>query len=189
MTRLFAVAACIAATLLAGPAAAAEVAGVRIEDHSRAGTTELQLNGAGLRTKLFFKVYVIALYAPQKSNRANELIDSGQPRRVVLHMLREVDADSMLAAFKDGLRSNLGDAGVAGFKPQIERLESIMRAIGTSKPGDQVTIDFAAEGTTIGINGQDKGSIPGAPFCAAMLKIWLGDKPIDDKLKQSLLGA
>jgi long-chain acyl-CoA synthetase len=189
MKRLFAIAACLCATLVAGPSAAVDVAGVPIEDHARAGTAELQLNGAGLRTKLFFKVYVIALYAPQKSSRATELIDSTQPRRVVLHMLRQVDADSMLAAFRDGLRDNLGDAGVAGFKPQIERLESIMRAIGTSKPGDRISIDFTSEGTTIGINGQDKGSISGASFGGAMLKIWLGDKPIDDKLKQALLGG
>lgn len=189
MSRSFRGAVVAALALLACAAQAADVAGVKIDDRTKAGTSELLLNGAGLRSKLFFKVYAIGLYAPNKTASAAELIASTQPRRVVMHMLREVDADSMLNAFKDGLHHNLGDAGLAGFKPQIERLEVIMRAIGVSKPGDVIALDFTADGTTVGVNGQDKGRIDGAAFGGAMLKIWLGDKPIDDKLKQALLGG
>ena len=54
------------ATLLAfciasAPALAAEVAGVKLDDKMSVGGQELVLNGAGIRTKAFFKVYVGSL--------------------------------------------------------------------------------------------------------------------------------
>ena len=57
---LFAGALCLAL----GAQAAVEVADVRFEEQIRLGTNELQLNGAGLRTKVFFKVYAMGLYLP-----------------------------------------------------------------------------------------------------------------------------
>jgi long-chain acyl-CoA synthetase len=170
-------------------AGAADVSGVHVEDHAKIGTAELVLNGAGLRSKLFFKVYVIGVYAPKKTSNAAELIDSREPRRVAMHLLRDLDADSLINGLKDGLRQNHNDAELAALKADIDRLETIMRAIGAAKPGDLIALDFNAEGTAISFNGQARGSIPGTAFCRALLKIWLGSKPIDDKLKQALLGA
>ena len=55
-------AAVLIAALAAAPALhAAEVAGVQVEERIRIGAQELQLNGAGIRSKLFIKVYVGAL--------------------------------------------------------------------------------------------------------------------------------
>jgi long-chain acyl-CoA synthetase len=176
-------------SLLFATANAAEVAGVRLDDHSRLAGSELLLNGAGLRSKLFFKVYVIGIYAPHKTTKAAELIDVTEPRRIAMHMLRQVEADSLLSALKEGLQQNHSEAELTAMKPQIERLEAIMRAIGTAKPGDLITLDLTAAATTVSFNGQDKGSIAGASFGAALLKIWLGGKPIDETLKQALLGG
>jgi Chalcone isomerase-like len=170
-------------------AQATEVASVHIDDRSKIGNVELILNGAGLRTKLFFKIYVIGLYATKKNANAAELIESREPRRVALHLLRELDADSLINALKDGLRQNHSEAELIALKEDIDRMEGIMRAIGVAKPGDLIALDFAAEGTVISFNGQPRGSIPGSGFCSALLKIWLGNKPIDDKLKQALLGG
>ena len=56
----------ICCVFLSWNASALEVAGVKLEDNVHPGSRDLVLNGAGLRTKLFFKVYVAALYLSEK---------------------------------------------------------------------------------------------------------------------------
>jgi len=59
----------IVATLAAlslNAAHAIEVAGVKFDDQTKIGNTDVVANGAGLRKKAFFKVYAMALYLPEK---------------------------------------------------------------------------------------------------------------------------
>jgi long-chain acyl-CoA synthetase len=180
----------VLATLLASPPLhAAEVGGIRIEEQSKSGATELVLNGAGIRTRLFFKVYVGALYLPKKTSSAGAIIDSQEPRRVVLHMLRDLNADSLFGALLEGLKNNHGEADLARMKSDIDQFERIIRGIGAAKPGDVIGIDLAADGVSIAFNGQGRGSVASEAFPRALLRIWLGDKPADSDLKRAMLGA
>ena len=54
--------------LAAFGAATAEVAGVKLDDKMQVESRELVLNGAGLRKRVIFNVYVIGLYLPEKKN-------------------------------------------------------------------------------------------------------------------------
>jgi hypothetical protein len=48
--------------------------------------------------------------------------------------------------------------------------------------------DFTADGTTsVSFKGQPKGSIAGADLQHALLKIWLGAKPVQSDVKAELL--
>jgi len=171
------------------PLQAAEVAGVRIEEQARTGTTELVLNGAGIRTRLFFKVYVGALYLPKKTNLAAAVIESKEPRRLVLHMLRDLDADSLFGALLDGLKKNHNEAELAALKPDVDQFERIMRGIGNAGTGDVIAIDFASTGVGVAFNGQPRGSVTSDTFARALLKVWFGDKPADADLKRAMLGG
>ena len=106
-------------------------------------------------------------------------------------MLRNVDADSFAGAMNDGLKSNHTEAQLAAFKAQIDALNAALKAVGEAKKGDLVLIEYMPDtGTRITVNGQPKGaSIPGEDFYAAVLRIWLGDKPVDADLKKGLLGG
>lgn len=191
MTRLAGLAfTAVLALLSAAPAAsAAEVAGVKVQDSIRPAGGELVLNGAGLRKKLFFKVYVGALYLPKKTGNAAEIIDGRDHRRMTLHLLRDLDADSLFGALKEGLHQNHSEAELAAIKADIDRFEAIMRSVGNARTGNVVDIDFTAEGTAVSFNGQPKGSVAGPAFVRALLKVWLGDKPADADLKRALLGS
>lgn len=190
MTRFGLLAALFVATLLSAPLVqAAEVAGVHIDDQCKAGNTDLVLNGAGIRTRFFFKVYVGALYLPAKETTAAAIIDARTPRRIVLHLLRSLDADSLFGALLDGLRKNHDEAELTRLKPDTDQFERIMRGIGSAKTGDIIGIDFAADGVSVTFNGQARGSLASEAFPRALLRVWLGDKPADDDLKRALLGA
>lgn len=182
-----------AATGLSGTALAqtVEVEGVKFEPTIQLGGATLQLNGVGVRTRAIFRVYVAGLYVPQKANTAAALLAQKGPRRVAMAMLRNVDAESFSTALNDGLRANLTEAQVAGFKAQIEALNASLKAVGEVKRGDLINFEFTPEaGTRITLNGQPRGAaIPGEDFFAAVLRIWIGDKPVDAALKRGLIGG
>lgn len=179
----------LAAWLTASAPQAAEVGGVKVEEKAQVGGQELVLNGAGLRTKFFIKVYVGALYVAQKTNSPAAIMDNPAPRRMVLRMLREMDADSLYGALDEGLRNNLTAAELAELKPQADQLGTIMKGIGTVREGDGIAIDFGADGIEVGLNGKPRGKVEGAAFGKALLKVWLGDQPADASLKKALLGG
>ena len=182
--------AALIAALVAVPGLhAAEVAGVRVADSIKVGNSELVLNGAGLRSKLFIKVYVGALYVGQKAATPAAIYDSASPRRMVLRLLRDLDADSLHSALDEGLRNNHSPAELSDMQAQADQLAGIMKAIGKVREGDTVSIDFSAEGVVVSQNGEVRGKVAGANFAKALLKVWLGDKPADASLKKALLGS
>jgi hypothetical protein len=180
-------------SLLSGAAAAqaVEVEGVKFEPAAQVGGAALQLNGAGIRTRAVFKVYAAGLYVPQKATSAAALLAQKGPRRVAIGMLRNVDADSFAGALNDGLKANLTEQQLAGFKSQIDALNANLKAVGEAKKGDLIHFEFTPEaGTRVLVNGQARGSaIPGDEFFAAVLRIWIGDKPVDASLKKALVGG
>jgi hypothetical protein len=188
MIRLSVIITTLMLALASIPSSAAEVAGVKIAETAKSGNADLVLNGAGLRKKLFFKVYVAALYVPKRTANVGEILDSREPRRIDMHMLRDLDADTLIEVLKDGLRMNHSDAELAALKSDTDKFEGIMHGVGNARSGDLIVIDFTAEGTAVSFNGQARGSVPGATFGRALLKVWIGDKPADAGLKQALMG-
>jgi hypothetical protein len=180
--------------LVAGFAMAqpAELEGVKLQPSVELGGQPLLLNGAGVRKRAaFIKVYVAGLYVPQKSSDAGALLAQKGPRRVALHMLRDVDADTFASALNDGLSSNHSPAQLGALKASIDQLNANFKAIGEAKKGDAIYLDFVpGTGTQIVVNGQARGSaIAGDEFFGALLRIWLGDNPADSGVKKGMLGG
>ncbi len=91
---------------IAIPALALTLAGVNMEDHATVGGQTLVLNGAGLRKKLFIKVYVGGLYLPAKNSNAAAIMAADTPRRQVMHFLYSVSKSQMCDAWDEGLEDN-----------------------------------------------------------------------------------
>jgi len=181
----------LAATLLmAGGtlgAIAAEVEGVRLPERVRLGESELVLNGAGVRTRFFFRVYVGALYLPRKTAAAPAIIDDPGPKRLLLHMLRELSAERFARALEDGLENNHDAAELARLEPRVALLRGMFT---DARAGDVIRVDMLPDaGTRITVNGAVRGTVPGADFSRALLRIWLGENPADSDLKAALLGG
>lgn len=177
------------ALAFAAPAAlCAEVAGVKVEDTVRSEQGELLLNGAGLRTKVVFKVYVAALYLPQKESNASTILQGKGPRRMVLRMMRNVDGDTLHEALDEGLRNNLGSAELDAIKAPLARLSEVFKALGKAREGDLIQLDISQAGLAITVNGTPRGQIASEALGRDLLRVWLGDKPAEASLKTALLG-
>ena len=176
--------------LATGTAVAAEIEGVRLEDKVQVGGADLALNGAGVRTRVFFKVYVGALYLPKKSATTDAILGEAGAKRIAMHMLRDLDAEQLVSAFNDGLKKNHAPGELAKLEPQMKQLDAIFTAVKAVKKGDVVLLDYLpGTGTRVTVRGEDKGTIAGDAFNRALLRIWLGEQPADASLKKAMLGG
>lgn len=180
----------VLALLAAGAAQAAEVAGVRLEDKTQVESRDLVLNGAGLRKRLFFNVYVLGLYVPEKKGDANGVIQQPGPKRASIHMMRDVGAEQFTEALVDGLRANHSEADFRALEPRVKELSDIMAEVKEAKKGMILALDWTGSATRLLVNGKPTGKpIAGEDFYRALLRIWLGDHPVQDDLKKALLGG
>jgi hypothetical protein len=173
--------------LVAMPVWAAEVAGVNIDEKTRVGDSELSLTGAGLRKRVFFQVYAIGLYV---QDRKADPISQPGPKRVQIHMLRDVGADTFNEALAEGIKANHSEAQAKALEPRVAQLGATIAEIKEAKKGMTIALDWDGKVTQVVIDGKPAGEpIQGEDFYRALLKIWLGDKPVQDDLKRALLGA
>jgi long-chain acyl-CoA synthetase len=178
----------MSALLLAGRALAAEVGGIKLDDKVNVGGQALVLNGAGVRSKAMFKVYVGSLYLPQKATTLKEVL-AQSPRRVQVNLLRNLSADQVVEALTKGIDANTTRQERAVIRPEIDQVVSSVRAFKKVKAKDVIALDFVNGATKVTWNGKVRGSIPGAAFNQALMKVWLGDKPAQANLKKALLGG
>ena len=178
---------CVAPTA----ARAAEVEGVRIEEQIAAPGGQLVLNGAGVRTKLaVMKLYVGALYLPAKKMAADEIIKDAGAKRIAMHILiDELTAKDLTASLNGAIAANHIPAEIALFESRLRDLNRMMSTVGVLKKGNTVFLDYIPNtGTRITINGEEKLVIKGEDFFQAMLRIWIGNKPVDGTLRRAMLG-
>lgn len=170
-------------------AMAVELAGVKLDDSIRLANQELRLNGAGIRYKLLFKVYVVGLYLPERKNTAAEVLAAPGARRLNIVMLRDVASDDFAKAFAGGIEENTEASERATLGPSMAKFNAMFASVAQLKAGDALQVDWLpASGMTVQLNGKRiLEPLQDAAFYNAVLRIWLGTKPVDDKLKRQLL--
>lgn len=177
------------AALYAAPSLAArEVSGVVLSETARVApdAPALTLNGAGTyRRYFFFKVYVAALYVMRVEHDPRAILGQAGPKRLALHFLRDVSPDKV----RD-LWARLGSENdeLQRLQARRERFEALFTD-GIAE-GDRIFLDYIPdEGTHIRINGRTRAVIPGDDFYDALLRLWIGKRPMSTDLKESLLGT
>lgn len=182
-----------AALLLAAqlPAQAAiDVKGVKFEDSTQVGGQSIALNGAGLRTKFFVNVYAAGLYVTKKDASAQTLISQPGPKSIHAVLLRDLTAAEFADALVKGFTANATPQELTKTQARLEELKTLIYGFGEAKKGLALHLDYVpGAGTRVIVDGQQKGKdIPGEDFYQGLLKIWLGNHPVDSDLKESLVG-
>jgi len=174
--------------LFATAAGAVELAGVNINDKVMTDEgVELNLNGAGIRSKFFFDIYIAELFLPAKVKTMEEAVGPDVRKRMVMHFLYDkVEKDKLVEAWEEGFAGNSSNEEVTQLRPLIDQFNDCFRDV---VEGDVVLLDYIpGKGTVVTIGGALRGTIPGKEFNDALLRIWLGKEPVTKKLKSQLLG-
>jgi hypothetical protein len=169
--------------------AAVDVAGVKYEDSMTLGGKQLVLNGAGVRNKFTVKVYAAGLYLEDAQSTVDGVMKDDGPRRMRLVMLRDISADDLGSAFMVALSENIPAADKAKIVTQISKYGEMFSQVSFLKKGDTIDTDWIpGVGNQCYVNGKKIGPvIPDILFYNAVLRVWLGDKPVDSALKAKLL--
>lgn len=181
--------AAVLAIACANASASVDVAGVKYEDSLSVAGKDLLLNGAGVRTKFIIKVYAAGLYLQSKESTPEGVMKSAGPRRIRLVMLRDVSSDDFGGAFMSGLNNNVSKEDKSKIVGQISKYGEMFAQIDGLKKGDTLDTDWVPGiGAQSYINGKKIGEVlPDLVFYNAVLRIWLGEKPVDSSLKAKLL--
>ena len=148
--------------------------------------TNLVLNGAGMRTKVVFDLYVGGLYLQSKSSDATSIINADETMSMKLNIVsRLVSSKKMTGAVDDGFLASMnGDTSALADK--IETFKSFF----SDKIVKGNIFDIAyikGKGSVVYKNGKQVGVIEGLDFKKALFAIWLGAEPADSDLKDAML--
>jgi hypothetical protein len=171
--------------LLSSQAFALDVAGVNVSPTVVVQQKTLSLNGAGIRKKYFFKIYVGSLYTERKvTSTAQLLADPGEKLVRMNFVYKKVDKGDIVKTFAEGLANNSpAVAQSAEAKAFLSWFTSDFVA------GDTVDITLAPDGTvSASQNGKALGTIRSPALAQGVLLIWFGEKPADSDLKKGMLG-
>ena len=171
-------------------AAPVEISGVKLEDSIDLRGTPIQLNGAGIRYKAIFKVYVAGLYLGKKAATSQEAYAAPGPKRLSITLLRDIDADTLNKSITEAFENNTPPDEIARFTPGVTRIRQALTDQKKLYAGDNFTIDGIPDtGTILSIKGVQQGEpMKGADLFNALIRAWLGPRPADTKLKDALLG-
>jgi len=173
--------------LVAGPSQAKEIAGVMVQEMVKTDSgVEMTLNGAGIRSKFFMDIYIGELYLEEPSTDVDAILASEGNWRIVMHFLyKEVGKDKIVGGWNDGFAGNSDPKEVEVLRPRIERFNDMFVDM---KAGDRILLDYVpGKGTVVTVAGEERGVVEGKDFADALLLIWLGEKPVNKKLKKQLL--
>ena len=166
------------------------IGGVQFDSKAQLGGQALVLNGTGLRAVAWFKGYAAGLYLGHRSSVTDQVVAQEGPKRLQIRMLVEVPVAEFVKAFHKGVDRNTDADQHPKLVERMNRFDQLIQPLGKVKTGDTINLDYLpSQGMLMSHNGRQLGAaIPGADFYAALLLVFLGDKPVDDKLKLGLLG-
>jgi len=177
----------LAALLLVPPLQAraeVQVGEVTFSEQASALGEPLQLRGAALfRWKWVVRVYATALYLPPGAARFDPADDVA--RRLEFSYLVGISGPDFGAAAEKLLARSFPAETLA---PLRDRLDRLAAAYVDVKPGDRYALSYLpGAGTELTLNGRRLALVEGADFARAYFAIWLGQRPLDDGLRDRLL--
>lgn len=167
-----------------------EINGVIVPRNIEFKGHKLELNGFGTRSKLWFDVYVQALYLTTLSQDAKAICESETEMGIRIQIISSMVTSKKLSkALNKGLEKSVGENNIPKIKTQADQLEKLIgREI--TKEGDAFNLIYNPADLSIWVYKNDKleGKIVGSEFKKAFFGIWLSDNPVDEDLKNDLLG-
>ncbi len=145
----------------------------------------LVLNGVGLR-KSAAKVYIAALYLEHRMRTSGDVLWRDETKKLVIRFVKPLSKEEIAGEIGAGLRRGVD----LGSSSMTEKIDAFARSITSVEPEDEIVLLYApGKGTTISIKGKEVGRIEGADFARALFSTWFGPSPVQDSLRDGLLGA
>ena len=172
-------------TITAGSVSALTVKGIDFADQVTVSEKKLYLNGVGIKKSFFSTLYACALYLPHPTFDADKAIKNDVCKQVLMHFQSKLSKDKIVEGWNDGFFNNSQEK-LYILQERITTFNALFRDMVAN---DRITFTYIPkQGTTVTINDETKGIIPGSDFMQALWAIWLGSNPADSDMKKRMLG-
>lgn len=165
-----------------------QVGDATLPNTMKVGGENLVLNGAGIRKKaIVLKLYSGGLYVPQKTSNASAILNSEENMAIRLVITSSfVSSEAMSEAVKEGFEASM-NGNTAPLASEIKKFIGFFSDEIVEKDTFDITYQ-KGKGVVAFKNGKELGAIKGTNFKKALFGIWLGNNPVDSKLKKEMLG-
>ena len=173
---------------LATNAAAATLAGETLPDTYSVDGKSLVLNGIGVRTLTIFAIraYVAALYLPNPSHDAQQILASPGPKVILLKFIRAASKSRVERQYREGEEKNCGDGGCdRSDEADFERLVAAAPAVAA---GDTSAYVFTGKRVRVFANDRLIDEFTNQDLAYRLLSGFIGNRPPSQKLRRQLLG-
>lgn len=177
----------ISFTMVGSICEASQIEGVNVPQSISVNQQELILNGAGVRSKFFIKLYVGGLYLRQEDSDPQKIILADESMAIRLHIISSmITSKKMEDATREGfVNSTKGNTGA--IEEKIDKFISVFKEKINENDIFEL-IYIPGRGTEIHKNNETRAVIEGLDFKEALFGIWLCDKPAQKGLKKKMLG-
>jgi len=172
-----------------GEVQAARLEGQRFEDTTVVADRTLRLNGLGLRGVAWIKAFVAGLYLAAPTRDGGQAMAMQGPKRLRMKLMMEAPSREFSKAIRGGVRKNESDQVQNQLADRLEAFTQRVDGLGTLRAGDTIDLDWLPGlGLQLMLNQRPVGEpTPGEDFYRAVLKIFIGERPVDQRMKEGLL--
>lgn len=148
---------------------------------------KMDLNGAGIRTKLMAKLYVAGLYLSSPVSGGDAIVASEDPMAMRLQITSSlVTVKRMEKAMREGFEKAAGKE-LPAIADRVDKMVSTFQS-GIAEGDIYEFVWSPGKGSQINKNGNEAAVISGLDFKQALFGILIGAKPAQKSLKVDLLG-
>ncbi|MBZ0165995.1 MAG: chalcone isomerase family protein, partial [Candidatus Omnitrophica bacterium] len=131
----------------------------------------------------FKKAYTIEMYLAENTFSADILTNVAKRIEVTSHT--NIARERFVALVQNWISRNEDTYEARILETKLSQINNILVDL---KPGDLFSVTYVPnEGTYFVRNAQTLGRIEGEDFSRTFFAIWVGERPLDDALKTSLL--
>jgi hypothetical protein len=118
------------------------------------------------------------------------VLDRDTPRQLRITLLHDVSAEHNVELLRKGLDANNSPQSMLAIQGQVEQFLDLIRHLESFSKGSVIELDYLpGAGTEVWLNHHLAGRFAGEAFNRSILRIWLGDHPVQQSLKTALLGG
>jgi hypothetical protein len=145
----------------------------------------LAITGVAVRKKIIIKVYGMAHYMQEPGKMTEEdaykaILTEGKAKQISLVFVRDVDAESIQNAYRDGFKNSVSESDYAKIKGTVDKFLAYFSS--PAKENDSFTYRWLPGGIVVVIaQGQEKPALTDPLFARALWTIWFGEDSIVDR--------
>lgn len=148
----------------------------------------LQINGAGVRERMWIDLYAAGLYLENRTTDASDVLNSKKPMAIRLHIVSKlITSDKMIEAVTEGFEKST-NGNTAPIQKEIDALLGFFKEEITKNDYFDL-VYIPSRGIVAHKNGEERGVVKGEEVRKALFGIWLSSNPVNGGLKKDLLAG